>query len=203
MKTLKYFALVLFLVSFVACSSDDDSGKGGQNYFTYQDKTYELKAGIIEKDGTDWSDDGSMEYYISLTSSAIGFDSNNEAYPTENIFSIIGFNLFSKANTQPKTGTYTYNAEHNVDYTFDDAAAFLNVNWEEVVENDDIFGLGTVLFITSGTIELHKTGSIYKMDFEFTTHTNEIIKGHYEGELLVDFEDNLRPVGKSVLKNRE
>lgn len=199
MKALKYFALLCFLVCFTACSSDDDSGKSAPNYFTYQGKTYELKAGLIERDGTDWSDDGSMEYYITLVTSTLNFDADNDAIPTENIFSIIDFSLYSKDNKQPKTGSYKFNSEYNVDYTFDDAELVLDVNWEEDEEEDMI---GTYLFVTSGDIEVHKTGSSYKMDFEFTTHNNEIIVGHYEGNLIVyDYdEDQARPEIKTFSK---
>lgn len=198
MKTLKYFALLCFLVCFTACSSDDDSGSSTQNYFTYQGKIYELKAGLIEKDGTEWSDDGSMEYYITLVTSTINIDANNDISPTENIFSVIDFNLYSKNNNQPKTGSYTFNEEYNIDYTFDEADVVLDVNWEE--ENEDNDGNGTYLFITSGDVELHKTGSSYKMDFEFTTHTNEIIKGQYEGNLIVyEYEDEYpRPEARTL-----
>lgn len=199
MKALKYFALLCFLVCFTACSSDDDSGKSAQNYFTYEGKTYELKAGLIERDGTDWSDDGSMEYYITLVTSTLSFDADNDAIPTDNIFSIIDFSLFSKNNNQPKTGSYKFNEEYNVDYTFDDAMLVLDINWEE---EEDM--TGTYLFVTSGDIEIHKTGNSYKMDFEFTTHTNEIIKGHYEGNLIVyDYdEDYARPEIKSFSKRQ-
>lgn len=198
MKTLKYFTLLCILVCFTACSSDDDSGKNTDNYFTYQGKTYELKAGLIEKDGTDWSDDGSMEYYITLVTSTLNFDADNDIWPTENIFSLIDFSLYSKDNNQPKTGSYKFNEEYNVDYTFVDAGVILDINWEEVED----YMSGTFLFITSGNIELHKTGNSYKMDFEFTTHTDEIIKGHYDGKLIVyDYDEGqARPEKKTFSK---
>src|SRR5690554_1697603 len=121
MKALNYIALLCFLLGFTACSSDDNSSKNSQsnNQFTYKGKTYELKAGVIEKDGTDWSDDGSMEYYIVLVTSDIIEDSEGEIIPSEQIISMIDFNLFSKNNSKPKTNTYNFDEDNNIDFTFD------------------------------------------------------------------------------------
>lgn len=200
MKTLKYFAMLFLLVCFAACSSDDNSSKSSNNHFTYKGKTYELKAGIIEKDGTDWSDDGSMEYYLTLVTSNLSFDDDNDIWPTENLFSLINFNLYSKNKNHPNTGTYKINEEYNVDYTIEDAMVVLDINW---VEGEDEL-VGTFLFITSGNVKLHKTGNTYKMDFEFTTHTNEIIKGHYEGKLIAyDYDEGqARPEVRSLFQKK-
>lgn len=197
MKTLKYFALLCAFVCFTACSSDDNSSKSAKNHFTYKGKTYELKAGIIEKDGTDWSDDGSMEYYITLATTKINVDSNNEVYPTEYIFSLIDFNLFSKNSNQPKTGSYNYNEEYSIDFTFDNGGVGLDVNWEDDDDMDEVY-----LDITSGNVELHKSGSTYKMDFDFRTNTGEVVKGHYEGNLILyEYEDDYpRPASKRLNK---
>lgn len=200
MKTLKYLAMLCFLVGFTACSSDDDKNDNSNslNHFTYQGTTYELKAGVIERGDTEWSDDGSTEYYIVLTTSGITEDPDGEPIPTESIISMIDFVLYSKNNTKPKIGTYTFDSNNYIDFTFDESEILVNVGWDS-----DSFDYDAYLSVKSGTLEMHKTGDTYKMDFELTTTTNEIIKGHYEGELyFYEYDGYYRPSQNNILKAR-
>ncbi|HLS30484.1 MAG TPA: hypothetical protein VK021_06480 [Flavobacteriaceae bacterium] len=207
MKTIKHFALFLFLACFVACSSDDDnksdSGKSGSGSFSYKGKTYDLKSGIIENDGNYWSDDNSTEYYITLITSGLLLDQIGEPIPSENKFSLIDFNLFSQNADKPKPGVYNFNDDDYINFTFEEAEAVINMVYNP--EEDETIGdFEEFVYANSGKIELHQSGNTYEMDFEFTMNNGEKLTGHYKGELLVyeydDFDD-WRPANKSFFQS--
>lgn len=216
MKKLKFLALVCFLAVFTACSSDDDNnndndGPAGMNSFTYNGKTYQLSSGIIEKeDEGDYSDDGSTEFYLSLTTSELSEDEDGELYTSDDEFSIISFNLFSKGTGDIEPGVYHFNDDYNIEFTFDDGIALLDVevDWDEVdpgiIDLDDPnVSWGAILGIDSGEIEVHESGSTYDIDFEFTMINNKKIKGNYTGSLEFYDDNNTGKPAKtnSLLKN--
>ena len=213
MKTLKYLAVVCFLSIFVACSSDDDNnnnddGPAAMGTFTYNGKTYQLTTGVIENEGEGYGDYDSIEYLISFTTSELGKDDEGDFYPTDDKFSIIDFSLFSENGEKPKVGTYHFDSDNNVDFTFDYVTALINVevDWDEVdpgaIDLDDPnVSIEDLTSAKSGTIEIHESGETYDIDFEFTMYNNKKIKGNYTGDLhMYDDEIDGRPTGRTLVK---
>lgn len=211
MKTVKYFALFLFLTCFVACGSDDDNKgdvqESGAGSFSYDGETYNLKAGIIDNDGTDWSDDNSTEYYFTLFTSELNFDQDGDPIPKDNKLSLLDFNLFSQDANKPKTGLYNFDEDDNVNYTIEDASAIINLTFNTVDGDLEIGDFDELIYATAGKVELHQSGSTYEMDFEFTmtnfTMTNsKVLTGHYKGKMLTfEYDDDWRPAKKSFFKS--
>src|SRR5699024_10513254 len=213
MKTLKFLALFCFLAAFTACSSDDDNndhdGPASMNTFTYNGKTYQLSTGILEKeDDGEYSDDGCTEFYLSLTTSELNEDDEGELFPSDDKFSIISFNLFSKEAGDIEPGVYHFNDNYNIEFTFNDGIALLDieVDWDEVdpgtIDLDDPHvSWDAIVVIDSGEIEVHESGSTYDIDFEFTMNNNKKLKGNYTGPLLDESDYPDKPAKTNSLLN--
>lgn len=204
MKTLKHLALFLILASFVACSSDDDNntdtGEYGVGSFSYKEKTYDFKGGIIENDGTYWSDDNSTEYYITLVTSGLIFDQEGEPVPQDDEISLVDFNIFSEDANKPKPGVYNFSPNNYVNYTFEEAGAIINLIFNPM--NDGEGEYDELVYANSGQVELHQSGNTYEMDFEFTMNNGEELTGYYKGQLMVyEYDDDWRPANKSFFQS--
>lgn len=206
MKILKPFALFLFLVCFVACSSDDDNNspanETGTGSFLYKGKTYDLKAGVLETEVGSWTDDNSTEYYITLVTSELIPDQAGEPIFQDNKISGIDFNLFSEGD-KPQPGVYNLDYDQNIEYTFDEAIAVINMVYNPK-EGETQGDYDESVYANSGQIELHQSGNTYEMDFEFTMNNGEELTGYYKGELLVydyDYDEDWRPANKGFFKS--
>lgn len=186
MKTFKLSFLLSVLVLLVSsCSSDDNSPvkNDGSGYFIFDGKEYPLKAGFIENDGDDWSDDGSNEYEISLISTEFTMAADGEPIPVDRVFSMIDFVLFSKDDSKPKPGKYFFSDYLEKDFICAGLYGYLDVDYEldeELYED---------LYAISGYIEVKQSGAIYELEFEFENYDDKIITGYYKGELLIDTYD--------------
>lgn len=188
MKTFRLSFLLSVLVLLVSsCSSDDNSpaigDTDGSGYFIFDGKEYPLKAGFIDNDGDDWSDDGSTEYEISLISTEFTIDADGEPIPVDRVFSMIDFVLYSKDAVKPKTGRYLFSDYLEKDFICAGLYGYLDVDYElDDVLYDDLYAI-------SGYIEIKQSGAIYELEFEFENYDNKPITGYYKGELLIDAYD--------------
>lgn len=194
---MKFFKLAAFLflaTAFIACSSDDDhQSTPNSNYFTYNGNTYSLKDGVIQNGGTSESADQSHTYYVAFSTDDLELHQSGIYLPTENSFSIVNVNLISDDDHKPRTGTYNYNEDYPIKFTFKDGISFINaqVDWDQIPDgeidlNEDDFEWEDRLFVKGGTVKVKQSGNVYEVDFDLVMDNNKKIKGNYTGALKVN-----------------
>lgn len=182
MRTLKLTFIFIFVATMIAnCSSDDNTSvdeKTESGYFIYDGEEYPLKAGYIDNEGNQWTDDGSTEYEISLMSSDFTVSTEGEIITIDKLVHMLDFVIYSEDDQKPKIGIYKYNDYLENDFICSEVYGYLDVNYEE----DDY--LDEDLYATSGMLEILQSGSIFEIKFEFENYNNKPIVGYYKGELL-------------------
>jgi|SRR5690625_151875 len=204
MKKLKFIFLFVLLAGIAACSSDDDNKEvpapSGSGSFTYDGKTYNIKSGIVDNEGIYWSDDGSTEYEFSLITSKLSIDPIQGFVPEEEKISVINFNLFSQNASKPKTGEYNLDWWNNVDYTVEEASVVINLSY--TFQDGDLvdFDYDEDVEAESGKVNIHKSGNVYELDFDFTMENGKQLTGEFKGKMLsIEFEE-VRPAGKGFFQ---
>lgn len=204
MKKLKFFAFLCILVSFAACSSDDNGDSTPTNSsskFVYNGDEYPLKTGAIENDSEEWSDDGSTNYYITLASTELSLDDEGELIPQDDVLSLIELDIYSKDSSKPKTGQYTFNEDHELDYTIEGFFGIINLKYNPDEDSDSEFD--EMLMGQSGTVDILQSGSTYEIEFEFTNYNGKLVSGYYKGSLTEyeDLDNDGRPSVQSASKS--
>lgn len=202
MKTLKFLALFCFLATFVACSSDDDKGGSsaiggeGSGTFSFDGKNYNLKMGLVYNEGTNYSEDGSTEFEITLMTTTF-HEVEGNLIPKDEKISILDFTIYSEDGSKPKVGTYDFDDFAFTKNTLEDAELLLDYNWMTDME------LG-YYYADDGTFTVKKSGNTYELEFEILMNNNKTLTGSYKGKLLEDFygdeDDYLRPADRNFLQ---
>lgn len=187
MKKIKYFALLAFVaIAFVSCNKDDDNNNdSSKNSFSYDGKTYKIKAGLIENDGS-YGADSSTDFYISLVTTGIKKDSDGDFEPTVNKFSIVSFDLYSSNSNDVKKGTYTFTEEGEEPFDFYGECIF-----DVKYDNEDS---GQYFEVTSGKVTILKNGNPYELKFDLTLENGKKVSGYYKG--MLEYQDDSDDYGK-------
>lgn len=162
----RVFVSLLFL-SLWGCSKDTVDL---QNQFTYDGSDYPLSVGILENYGS-----ASNVHYLDLTlySSGISFNPVDEI--AEGTGNVVYLEMYSSSSSLA-TGTYTF------DSGFTGSAGTFDMGMFGISLNMETFS-GTVVYISSGTVTVAKSGSTYEITINCKTSDNKTIGGYFKGSL--------------------
>jgi len=177
MKRFFLFFIVLSVL-FSSCKKDNDETNSSSSCFTYKNSKYGIAKGYL----IGWGESNSTSVYskeIYLVSSGITCTSNSSSYNISGTGNSIYFSIYSTSETAIEPGTYTYSesTSYPITNTFDYCEVDLNSNWDLQEEN------GTWAEITSGTLTISKSGSIYEIAFEGFDSNNNKVVASYNGTL--------------------
>lgn len=175
--------LGVFSVSalFVSCTTDEDSNTTGENKITVDGKSYDLSKGSLENYGMSYMDSSIYNFDV-LLYSGFTYDATNEEYNGTGNY--IYFEMYSRSATELVAGNYTYNVTSNGANTFDDG--YFEINYNTSTETNE---MGDEL--TSGTVNVKKTGSEYEISFDGTAESGKKVTAYYKGSLLYfDYSDD-------------
>ena len=155
--------LFLFLCG---CSKD----KVIPNHLTYNGSDYALNTGIIENYGTVRN-----VFNLDLTLFSSGISYNTVDSVPKGTGNIVYLEMYTSSKSLP-TGTYTFD-----DNSTGNAGTF-DVGMLGISFNVDSFS-GTLVYISSGTVTVAKSGSIYEITINGKTSDNKTIDCHFKGSL--------------------
>lgn len=182
-KSLFKILLSLFTISalFVSCTTDEDTNTTGDNKITVDGKSYDLSKGSLENYGVSYMDSSIYNFDV-LLYSGFTYDMANEEYNGTGNY--IYFEMYSSSATELVAGNYTYNASSYGANTFDDG--YFEINYNTSTETNE---LGDEL--TSGTVNVKKTGSEYEISFDGTAKSGKKVTAYYKGSLFyLDYSDS-------------
>ncbi len=166
---------------FVSCTSDDDSSSDSQNKLTVDGKSYDLSKGSLENYGMN-NMDSSIYNFDVLLYSGFTYDAANEEYNGTGNY--IYFEMYSSSATELVAGNYVYNATGYGANTFDEG--YFEINYNTSNETNE---MGDEL--TSGTVNVKKTGTEYEISFDGTTAGGKKVTAFYKGSLnYFDYSDD-------------
>ncbi|MUU78472.1 hypothetical protein [Winogradskyella endarachnes] len=198
MKNLKQlFLLVTISVMSFSCGSDDDGGSGSSSdsYFIYGDTEFQLKSGVIENYG-DYYVDGVYNFDISLFSSEMSVV-DDELVFDDNLVSGLYFELFTEAEGDLETGTYSFESGSYDANTFGDGALYINISQDGSAD-------GESYDITSGSLTVLDNGSTYEFEFSGAASSGETFSGYFRGTLSAfDYSSENRPVVEANTKSKK
>jgi hypothetical protein len=175
--TLRLFISLLALsVAFVSCEKDDED-ELDKNEGVYDGENFELGSGILEYYGL-WNEDpATYNFDITLFSNDITFDSENYQFSGKG--TILYFEMFSSSESELLDGTYTFDPNESGDAnTFDMGEIY--TDFDMATET------GTIKSFKSGTVEIEKSGSTYKIKIDGKDNTDKTITASYEGTLAYE-----------------
>jgi hypothetical protein len=173
MKNVNFKSLLLILalsISVVSCDKDDNEPTF-KNYLKYEGKYYELKFGYLEYYGSGYGAENSYNFDITLTS-VNDAKSTDLAMPTLNY---IYFEMFSSSPTELLSGTYNYDSQNLVPFTFDEGEFALDYA-SSAIYNE----------VNGGSVIISKSGSTYTIKIDCTDFDGKKITGYFKGELAYD-----------------
>ncbi len=169
-------AISLVSVTFYSCNDDDDDDKSSNkdSYLKVEDTEYSLSFGILEYWGEETTDG---PYYLDLyLAGGFTLTDDDDDYTVEGEGNVIYFELYSSNSTSLTAGEYTYDTTSYEAFTFDYSDYLVNYN----LETDEYDEMGE---ISSGTIDVSKDGSTYKISIDCMSSDGTAITGYFEGTL--------------------
>lgn len=191
MKTLFKSLMALMVVGALTTACKKETKTGGTtpppstSQLVLEGQSFTLDKGILENYGTDTSFYEGTNFDINLLTSDIKlhYDSNGEIDSVSGNGYVVYFETFSSGTNDLAPGTYTYNANSLKEGTFDVGAIYQIINGEPDPNDDNVFE------ITSGNLEVSKTGSNYSLSGTFNADQNGVaktVKVNYNGALTMD-----------------
>lgn len=173
MKTQKSFSMVLIaavLLCFSGCDEDEKESEP-KNHFTIKGTDYPLHGGIIENYG-----EFDMVYNLDLTlySSGISYNSIDEVF--SGVGDLVYFEMYC-SSPHLTSGTFTFDNNYSGNAgTFDMGIIGIGVDIESAS--------GTMFLISSGTVKIVNSGSVFEITINCKSTDNVTVSGFYKGTLI-------------------
>jgi uncharacterized protein (TIGR02145 family) len=168
MKTKMFLFRVSVSLLFLSLCGCDKSEK--PNHLSYNGSDYPLNAGIIENYGSVRN-----VYNLDFTFYSSGISFNTADSALEGTGNLLYLEMYTSSSSLP-TGTYTYDSDFTGNAgTFDTGIVGININMESAT--------GTMVFISSGTVTVAKSGSTYEITVNCKTSDNKTIDSYFKGSL--------------------
>ncbi|RPH29768.1 MAG: hypothetical protein EHM93_16835 [Bacteroidales bacterium] len=173
----KLLILVILTCSTVifGCKKDDETEK---NQITFDSNKYSLSKGyqsLVSTINHNFPKSSVYEFDLMLTGSGLSYDSDKKSFSGQGDYLFL--KLYSLASESLTEGLYTFDRFSSRDS--------LTINYG-VVGIDAVFAFylsDSEVIISSGVVEVKKTGDVYQIDFDLYTDENQQIVGSYSGTL--------------------
>ena len=174
----KIFFILLTLISFSSCSSEDDEVNDNDNTgnATYDGTSINLTQGAIINYGE--IEEGVYNFDIDLLSDDFDIDFENQEVNGggENVY----FEMWTSQSSGLKEGTYKM-TNGEADFGISVADFSMNYNFD----TDE----GTIYEANDAELTLSKSGNTYSLDFTLSFSNGKTLTGKYEGSLYELNED--------------
>ncbi len=164
----------MLMLVVASCKKDKDDDNVSANHFKYDGKEFKLTQGYLENYG-DWYSNNSFNIDLILLSDGFTVVEKDDWVEVSGKGHGIYFEMYSSKSNELVPGEYVFDEDSFEPGTFE---------YGDCVMNYDIANeTGDIVDITGGKLTVKKSGNVYEIVFECTTHNGKNLTGKYKGSL--------------------